>query len=131
MSAHGCQSGCKANDLVGSRLGWIVWGVPSVLFVVGIAWDAARTWLWIPSFVVAGSACLANASRCGRLHCFLTGPLFLLAAIATGADVAGILTIDWRFTLMAVIGGTAIGYGIEWLRGRYVRGATAAERSVP
>ncbi len=27
-----------------------------------------------------GIACLANAARCGRVHCYITGPLFLLAA---------------------------------------------------
>lgn len=131
MSARACGRECKATDLVGSRLGWIVWGIPSVLFVVGIAWDAARAWMWVPSFVVAGAACLANVSRCGRLHCFVTGPLFLLGAIATLLDAAGIVAIDWRWILVTVIGGTAIGYGMEWLRGKYVGGATATERSDP
>jgi hypothetical protein len=28
-----------------------------------------------------GIACLANAARCRRVHCYLTGPLFLLAAL--------------------------------------------------
>jgi hypothetical protein len=131
MSAQACGRVCKATDLVGSRLGWIVWGIPSVLFVVGIASDAARAWLWVPSFVVAGAACLANASRCGRLHCFVTGPLFLLGAIATLLDAAGIVAIDWRWILVTMIGGTAVGYGMEWLRGKYVGGATATERSAP
>ncbi len=33
---------------------------------------------------VMGVACLANAARCRRLHCFLTGPYFLLLALAAG-----------------------------------------------
>ena len=120
---------CKATDLVGSRLGWVVWGFPIVLFVMGIAWEAARAWLWVPSLAVAGTACLANASRCGRLHCFLTGPLFLLGAIASLVDAAGVIAIDWRMILVTVIGGTAIGYGIEWLGGKYLGEATTAKRS--
>jgi len=28
-----------------------------------------------------GGACLVNAVRCGRLHCYVTGPFFLLGAI--------------------------------------------------
>jgi hypothetical protein len=78
-------------------------------------------WLWVPALVVAGSACLANASRCGRLHCFITGPLFLLAAVATLTDAASVIAIDWRWIVVMVIGGLAIGYGFEWLRGKYVR----------
>lgn len=129
MTAQACQPERKAADLVGGRLGWVVWGVPVVLFVVGIAWEAARAWLWVPSLIVAGTACLANASRCGRLHCFVTGPLFLLGAIAALVDAAGLIAIDWRWILGTVIGGTAIGYGIEGLRGKYrLRRRTAPAR---
>jgi len=28
-----------------------------------------------------GGACIVNAGRCGRLHCYITGPFFLLAAV--------------------------------------------------
>lgn len=34
--------------------------------------------------VVMGIACLVNAARCHRLHCYLTGPYFLLMALAAG-----------------------------------------------
>lgn len=41
--------------------------------------------------VVMGLACLVNAARCHRLHCYITGPYFLLlavaASIAYGFDV--------------------------------------------
>src|SRR5207247_6076405 len=30
-----------------------------------------------------GVACVVNAAHCGRVHCYVTGPLYLLAAIAT------------------------------------------------
>jgi hypothetical protein len=106
-------------DLVGSRLGWLVWGLPAALFLVGIVWDAARPWLWIPSLAVAGSACMVNASGCGRLHCFVTGPLFALAAFATLLDAGGARAIDWRWILAAVIVGTLAGFGFEWWRGKY------------
>ena len=35
----------------------------------------ARGSVWVPSLGVAGAACFANAARCGRRHCFVTGPL--------------------------------------------------------
>lgn len=110
----------KRGDLACTRVGVLVWCLPGLLFLAGIHWTAARPLLWIPSLVVAGSACLVNASRCGRLHCFLTGPLFLLGALGTLLDASGMLAIDWRWTLATVTLGTGFGYGLEWLRGAYV-----------
>src|SRR6266568_2122567 len=126
MSAPARKQGCRGTDLVGSRLGWLVWGLPSALFLAGIPWSSARAWLWVPSLAVAGSACVVNASRCGRLHCFVTGPLFLLAALATLLDAVGVVAIDGRWILAAVFVGTAAGYGVEWVRGRYA-GQAAGE----
>ena len=55
-------------------------GAVSRSAVVGDHWVSARPLLWFTAFLVAGAACLANAARCGRRHCYFTGPLFLLAA---------------------------------------------------
>mgnify|MGYP001576176147 CR=1 FL=1 len=96
MGTPKCERGSKADDLVASRVGWLLWGIPAVLLTVGSVWAVSRAWLWIPAFAVAGAACLANAARCGRLHCFLTGPLFLLGALATLLDGLGVVAIDWR-----------------------------------
>lgn len=129
MNAQECQGERRATDLVGSPLGWVLWGLPIVPFVAGIVWAEARAWRWVPCLLVAGNACLANASRCGRLHRFVTGPVFLLGAVATLVDASGVMVIDWRWILATVIGGTASGYGIEWLRGRYVGGVAITKRS--
>lgn len=131
MSTRVRAGSCKASDLAGRRIGWLVWGVPAALLLVGIAWSAARPWLWTPSLVIAGAACLANASRCGRLHCFVTGPLFLLGALATLLDAIGVVTIDWRWVLAAVVAGTVAAYGFEWLRGKYVGAEPTGERTSP
>lgn len=58
-----------------------MWRLPWLLVVIGALWPAGRLWLWIPAFLVAGSACVANARRCGRRHCYATGPLYLGAAV--------------------------------------------------
>jgi len=129
MSAGVCAARCKESDLAGRRIGWLIWGLPAGLLIVGIAWSAARPWLWIPSLVLAGAACLANASRCGRLHCFMTGPLFLLGALATLFDAIGMVAIDWRWILAAVVAGTVAAYGLEWTRGRYVGAEPTRERT--
>ncbi len=129
MTAHGREAECRKQDLLGRRARWLLWGVPAVLFVAGAAWDGARAWLWVPSLAVAGLACLANASRCGRLHCFLTGPVFLLGALATLLDHMGFLSIDWRWIAAALVAGLTVGYGIEWMRGEYTGGRSAGEES--
>ena len=68
------------NDLVGTRVAWVVWYLPSLLLVAGMFWSNGRLWLWTPALLVAGMACVVNAARCGRLHCYFTGPLYLLGA---------------------------------------------------
>ena len=117
------------TDLLGSRLGWLVWGLPAAFFAIGIVWADARAWLWTPSLAVAGTACLANASRCGRLHCFITGPVFLLGALATTLEASCVISIDWRWILIPVVGGVAVGYGLEWARGKYLADAPSESSS--
>jgi len=51
------------------------------MLVAGLNWPAGRIWLWIPALGVAGIGCVVNARRCGRLHCYVTGPFLLLAAL--------------------------------------------------
>ena len=130
MSEQACSRRCR-SDLVGSRAGWFIWGVPTFHFLLGAGWGTARAWLWVPSLAVAGSACVANASRCGRSHCFVTGPLFLLGALATLLDATGLVAIDWRWVGIAIVAGTAGGYGLEWIRGKYVGALAAGERCSP
>lgn len=39
--------------------------------------DAVRTMVWPGALITMGAACTVNATRCGRLHCYFTGPVFL------------------------------------------------------
>ena len=61
-----------------------------------------------------------NAARCGRVHCYITGPLYLLAAVAT--LLAGMEFVPLRSSWIggAVIGGTILAYVPEWVRGKYL-----------
>jgi hypothetical protein len=47
--------------------------------------------IWAVSFVWMGTGCLLNARRCHRLHCYISGPAFLLGAVALGLFAAGVL----------------------------------------
>jgi hypothetical protein len=70
-----------SRDLTCSSGGILVWCVPTLALIAGMHWTAWRLWLWIPALLIMGVACVVNASRCGRLHCYLSGPVFLLAAL--------------------------------------------------
>jgi hypothetical protein len=73
------QKSCKSRDLVLSWQAIFLWCLPVIALIVGSYWRDARLLLWIPSFLVMGIACMVNARRCGRIHCYVTGPLSLLA----------------------------------------------------
>jgi hypothetical protein len=49
------------------------------------------------------NGCLVNASRCGRLHCYITGPIFLLAAIYVGLSTMSIVRIRPGIFLFSVL----------------------------
>ncbi|HVA55648.1 MAG TPA: hypothetical protein VNI53_07645 [Gammaproteobacteria bacterium] len=90
-----------------------------------------RTVVWTFSFSVMGAACLANARRCGRLHCFYTAPLFFLAALASLLYGLAILPLgqrgwNWIFWV-AVVGSLLACCVLENLLGKYPkkRSATA------
>lgn len=112
---------CRTKDLITGRVGLLLWGVPTILFILGIGWADARTWLWVPSLAIAGSACLVNANRCARLHCFLTGPIFLLAALFSALNGIGLIAFNWRLIPIIVISGIILGYAFEAARGKYVK----------
>jgi hypothetical protein len=55
---------------------------------IAITWNSGfgsgwRTVVWTVALIILGAACIANAIRCGRIHCYLTGPFFLVMAVVT------------------------------------------------
>ena len=121
-----CSPG-RQNDLLGSRWALLLWWGPWVLIVIGglsaISGNTTRTVLWTVGFAVAGAACLVNAHRCGRRHCFYTGPLYLLAALASLLYGLGVLPLGvngWGWIVgIAVIGSLFFCCGLEALLGKY------------
>lgn len=81
-----------------------------------VAWPVLLTWM--------GAACLLNARGCRRLHCFLTGPFFLLLALVSLLYGLGALPLGshgWRaLSLVLIVGGLFLYYVPEWLFGRYL-----------
>lgn len=114
------------KDLVGNRrISLLVWGFPLMAFILGFFVSPIfRMLLWTVSLAVAGVACLVNASRCGRRHCYFTGPFFLIGAAAALSCGLGLLPLGprgWIWIGMAVIGGGSISCFLpERLWGKYV-----------
>jgi hypothetical protein len=112
---------CTDNDLVTRKIALLLWYIPGALLLIGAFWSDGRPWVWTPALLVAGTACLVNASRCGRLHCYFTGPIFLLGATATLLRGFEIVPLPWSWILYAVLGGGLLAFVPEWVRGKYVR----------
>lgn len=118
-----CATDSK-TDLLDSRWVVLLWWLPWALIIIGaFTGILGHTVLWTVGFAVAGGACVANARRCGRRHCFYTGPLFLLAALASLLYGLGVLPLGvngWGWivgvTLVACLLFCCV---LEPLQGRY------------
>jgi hypothetical protein len=73
-------------------------------------WRAA---LWAVALSTMGIGCVANALRCGRLHCYLTGPFFLIMAIVAvfyGFRVVQPGAMGWNLIGLTVVVGFLVFY---------------------
>jgi hypothetical protein len=83
------------------------WGLPiaAMLLAIGVP-HPVKTWVWVIALIWMGAACLWNARRCKRRHCFWTGPFFLVMALAVLAYGYGLVDLGsqgWKL-LAAMIG---------------------------
>jgi hypothetical protein len=116
-------------DLVRHGVAVVLWGPPPIVLLASGLVDVApvtRGAIWALALLWAGAACVTNACRSGRLHCYITGPFFLLLAAASLLHGFGILplgTHGWLW-IGAVFGlGTpALIFVPERLWGRYSNG---------
>jgi len=85
-----------------------------------------RTVVWVVALAVMGAACIVNALLCGRVHCYITGPFFLLMALAALLYGLGILHFGgngWNLLgLIGLIGTIAFWYLPEMFLGKYRKG---------
>ena len=97
----------------------LYWGLPAAVMVLAGALDPlARAVAWTGALLWMGGACLANARRCSRTHCWFTGPFFFLMAALTIAYAAGALRLGpngWAILGAATLAGAI---GIWWVTER-------------
>src|SRR2546426_7950941 len=127
-----CCATPDQRDLTGRTVGrFVLWGLPLVAFVAGfVVGPTLRTVLWTAALTVAGTACVANAARCGRLHCYFTGPFLLLGAVVTLTYGLGVLPLGpgrWGSIGLVVAGGRwFLGCGAGGVLGEDVTRARSA-----
>lgn len=109
-----------ARDLTCGGAGRWLFNVAWLAVAVGAFWEAALYWLWIPAFLAAGAGCLWNILRCGRVHCFLTGPLYVAAAAYLGAARLGVVPLRPLVLLVVVFGLSLLARLAERRLGRYL-----------
>ena len=113
---------CESKDLIGRKAAWFFWYFPIFLLIVGGSWSRGRVWLWVPAFVVMGAGCLINAARCGRTHCYVTAPIFLLAAVYVSLSAFGIVPLHPGLFLLFVFGACCLAMCAEIPFGKYRKG---------
>lgn len=114
-----------ARNWAGRATACVIWGAPAILMVVTDRMGGlVQLIAWPALLVCMGAACLLNARRCHRRHCYFTGPYFLFLAAISLLYGLGILPLGERgwstLSLALIVGGAFLFYVPERLFGRYV-----------
>lgn len=116
----------QSRDILSSRwqtaLGY--WLPIAAIVITGNLNPELRAVVWTLACLVIGGACLLNAYRCGRIHCYFTGPFFMLMAVWAALTGASIVSLggenSWNLIgLTLLVGGTVLMLGPELLLGKY------------
>ncbi len=117
------------SDFLNDRvISFLIWRAPAVVMVVAALVEIgpiARGVTWALSLSVFGVGCLANAMRCGRRHCFYTGPFFLVMALGSLMYGFGVLPMGssgWAIIgVTTLVGAVVLTYLPERIWGKYTR----------
>ncbi len=115
------------RDFVNDRLtNFLLWKAPALVMIATGLLEmgmTARGLVWAASLTTLAGGCIANALRCGRVHCYITGPFFLgtaIVAVLLGAGVFDAGAYGWPILGFGALGGGLLLTHVpEWLWGRY------------
>lgn len=119
---------CVRRDLSARADSFLaVWGAPILAGLIASFAAPSITWAagaWSVALAWMGAACLPNARRCGRLHCFFSGPILLVGALLAALVALGQLDAN-AIGLGAIVTGALVLFGLtyalELALGRYLR----------
>lgn len=127
---HGERCTSPHADWAQGLRGCLTWGIPAALLMISPVGYFVIVWPVVLTFM--GIACVLNARRCGRVHCYFSGPLFLLLAGAGLLYALGALPLGprgWSTLSMALVIGSAVFICVpEWILGRYRMRRPAGKR---
>ncbi len=117
------------------RMSFLLWRLPALVMVV-IAFpdigSEAKGIVWALCLSVFSFGCVSNAMRCGRLHCYFTGPFFLVMAVASllhGFGVFSLGSLGWLWIgLVTLFGGIGLTVVPEKIWGQYAGGGGAPQQ---
>ena len=102
----------RSRDILSSWWGaFVVFCVPVTAIVASGSSGFSSTWrtiIWTVALGIMGIACVVNAVRCGRVHCYLTGPFFLVMALVTLLYGLGIVRLGrngWGLLGLTILAG--------------------------
>ncbi len=89
--------------------------------------------VWALCLSVFGFGCVSNAMRCGRLHCYFTGPFLLVMAVSSllhGFGLISLGSLGWLWIgLVTLVGGIGLAVVPERIWGQYAGGGGARGQS--
>ncbi len=102
----------KSRDILASPpLALALFWIPAIAIVVTGSSnfrDGWRTLVWTAALITMGTACITNAYRCRRVHCYITGPFFILMAVVTllyGLGVTPLGRNGWNLIGLTILFG--------------------------
>ena len=125
-SAQFSHNSQRRDALCSGTKMFLFWCVPSFAFALGFfVSPGLKTVLWTLSLGFMGTVCLLNASRCGRIHCYFTGPFFIVGAVTSLGYGIGLLPFGpsgWKWIGdITIIGAIVLSCIPELVLGRYRR----------
>jgi hypothetical protein len=125
--AGSTRSSNASRDILSRRcIVLLIYWLPAAAIVASGFFDiepATRGALWAAALATMGIGCVANAVRCGRVHCYVTGPFFLVMAAVALLYGVGALALGkqgWNLLgAVALVGALVLIYVPERLFGTY------------
>ena len=117
----------SSRDLLSNRLvtAFVYW-LPALELVASGFFDIGPSWrgaVWAAALTIMGAGCIANALRCGRVHCYVTGPFLLVMAVVALLYGLGVFPFGedgWNVIGLIVLIGAMLTYWLpERFFGRY------------
>ena len=82
--------------------------------LLGAVWPALRAFHSTLILLAMGGACVLNYRRNRTLHCVITAPVFLVAAVVMALSEGGIWPVSDRVLWGVVLVAVAVAFLIEW-----------------